>query len=54
MTRASLDTPEDHSSLLREAQKRIRAIHYQVFRAVNKEPVGLCRDIEADVERGDR
>jgi len=37
--------PEDYGSLLLEVKKRIRAARYRALRAVNKELVGLYRDI---------
>ncbi|KUK60729.1 MAG: hypothetical protein XE10_1241 [Methanoculleus marisnigri] len=37
--------PEDYGSLLVEVKERIRAARYRALRAVNKELVGLYRDI---------
>lgn len=37
--------PEDYGSLLLEVKERIRAAQYRALRAVNKELVGLYRDI---------
>ena len=37
--------PEDYGSLLIEVKERIRAARYRALRAVNKELVGLYRDI---------
>ncbi len=38
--------PEDYGSLLLEVKERIGAGQYQALRAVNKELIGLYRDIE--------
>jgi len=37
--------PEDYGSLLLEVKERIRAGQYQALRAVNRELIGLYRDI---------
>lgn len=39
------DLPEDYGSLLLEVKERIRAGQYQALRAVNREIIGLYRDI---------
>lgn len=37
--------PEDYGSLLIKVKERIRAARYRALRAVNKELIGLYRDI---------
>ena len=45
------DLPEDYGSLLLEVKERIRAAQYQALRAVNKELIGLYRDIGRMIAR---